>query len=94
MSSKTAPATARFPWIRASLTQMPDRKTPIKPHRIERPRDVHGLHRHTTHLDRSLPAHRRGTLSGMDAALEPYLFGFWQFGRREPAWATVRAWIV
>ncbi|PPT44768.1 hypothetical protein XarbCFBP8132_01945 [Xanthomonas arboricola] len=26
---------------------------------------------HTDHLDRSLPAHRRGTLSGMDAAPEP-----------------------
>ncbi|PPU33308.1 hypothetical protein XarbCFBP7604_04880 [Xanthomonas arboricola] len=25
----------------------------------------------TDHLDRSLPAHRRGTLSGMDAAPEP-----------------------
>ncbi|MCC4617601.1 hypothetical protein LL972_16610, partial [Xanthomonas campestris pv. asclepiadis] len=35
---------------------------------------------HTDPLDRSLLAHRRGTLSGMDAAPEPYLFGFWQFG--------------
>ncbi|PPT76401.1 hypothetical protein XaplCFBP3122_10210 [Xanthomonas arboricola pv. populi] len=26
---------------------------------------------HTDHPDRSLPAHRRGTLSGMDAAPEP-----------------------
>ena len=37
---------------------------------------------HPDHLDWSLPAHRRGTLSGMDAALEPtrtYL-------RRVPRW--------
>ncbi|WP_146091364.1 hypothetical protein [Xanthomonas arboricola] len=68
MNLKTAPATARFFWIRASLIQMPDRKTPIKPHRIERPREVHCLHRHTTHLARSLPANRRRTLRGMDAA--------------------------
>ncbi|PPU08919.1 hypothetical protein XarjCFBP7645_00830 [Xanthomonas arboricola] len=26
---------------------------------------------HTDHPDRSLPAHRRGTLSGIDAAPEP-----------------------
>ncbi|NMI34548.1 hypothetical protein E1J29_08745 [Xanthomonas hortorum pv. vitians] len=49
---------------------------------------------HTDTLDWSLPTHRRGTLCGMDAAEEPYLFGFWQFRCREPAWATVRAWIV
>ncbi|NMI17700.1 hypothetical protein E1J23_09985 [Xanthomonas gardneri] len=38
--------------------------------------------RHTDHLDWPLPAHRRGTLRGMDAAQEPtrtYL-------RRVPRW--------
>ncbi|PPT16862.1 hypothetical protein XaCFBP7622_21050 [Xanthomonas arboricola] len=29
------------------------------------------LHPHTDRLDRSLSVHRRGTLSGMDAAPEP-----------------------
>ncbi|WP_372362841.1 hypothetical protein ACCQ10_09065 [Xanthomonas sp. NCPPB 1325] len=43
----------------------------------------------TDQLDWSLPAHRRGTLSGMDAAPEPYLFGMWQRRCREPAWAAV-----
>ncbi|PPT28275.1 hypothetical protein XaCFBP7622_15520 [Xanthomonas arboricola] len=37
---------------------------------------------HTDHLDWSLPAHRRGTLSGMDAAPEPT----WTYLRRVPQW--------
>ncbi|MBB5736607.1 hypothetical protein FHT09_002347 [Xanthomonas arboricola] len=36
----------------------------------------------TDHLDGSLPAHRRGTLSGMDAAPEPT----WTYLRRVPRW--------
>ncbi|PPT41859.1 hypothetical protein XarjCFBP7653_05345 [Xanthomonas arboricola] len=36
----------------------------------------------TDHLDRSLPAHRRGTLSGMDAAPEPT----WTYLRRVLRW--------
>ncbi|MCE4283058.1 hypothetical protein LYZ78_21655, partial [Xanthomonas hortorum pv. vitians] len=35
---------------------------------------------HTDHLDWSLPAHRRGTLCGMDAAEEPT----WTYLRRVP----------
>ncbi|NHF66299.1 hypothetical protein FFY45_11235 [Xanthomonas hortorum] len=37
---------------------------------------------HTDHLDWSLPAHRRGTLCGMDAAEEPT----WTYLRRVPRW--------
>ncbi|PMR86642.1 hypothetical protein C1H21_13105 [Xanthomonas arboricola pv. juglandis] len=37
---------------------------------------------HTDHLDWSLPAHRRRTLSGMDAAPEPT----WTYLRRVPRW--------
>ncbi|PPU08247.1 hypothetical protein XarjCFBP7645_12050 [Xanthomonas arboricola] len=37
---------------------------------------------HTDHLDWSLSAHRRGTLSGMDAAPEPT----WTYLRRVPRW--------
>ncbi|NHF65354.1 hypothetical protein FFY45_06150 [Xanthomonas hortorum] len=36
----------------------------------------------TDHLDWSLPAHRRGTLCGMDAAVEPT----WTYLRRVPRW--------
>ncbi|PPU54901.1 hypothetical protein XdyCFBP7245_16105 [Xanthomonas dyei] len=66
--------------------------------RARAPLDSHSvvLYRSPTHTDRRnwpLPAHRRGTFGGMDAAKEPYLFGIWQFRCREPAWAAVRAWI-
>ncbi|PMR88461.1 hypothetical protein C1H21_04715 [Xanthomonas arboricola pv. juglandis] len=37
---------------------------------------------HTDYPDWSLPAHRRGTLSGMDAAPEPT----WTYLRRVPRW--------
>ncbi|PPT41860.1 hypothetical protein XarjCFBP7653_05350 [Xanthomonas arboricola] len=37
---------------------------------------------HTDHLNWSLPAHRRGSLSGMDAAPEPT----WTYLRRVPRW--------
>ncbi|PPT41945.1 hypothetical protein XarjCFBP7653_05825 [Xanthomonas arboricola] len=37
---------------------------------------------HTDHLNWSLPAHRRGTLSGMDAAPEPT----WTYLRRVLRW--------
>ncbi|PPU08513.1 hypothetical protein XarjCFBP7645_08525 [Xanthomonas arboricola] len=37
---------------------------------------------HTDHLHWSLPAHRRGTLSGMDAAPEPTRM----YLRRVPRW--------
>ncbi|PPU69595.1 hypothetical protein XpiCFBP4643_04120 [Xanthomonas pisi] len=37
---------------------------------------------HTDHLDWSLAAHRRGTLSGMDAALELT----WTYLQRVPRW--------
>ncbi|PPT46879.1 hypothetical protein XarbCFBP8147_18905 [Xanthomonas arboricola] len=37
---------------------------------------------HTDHPDRSLPAHRRGTLRGMDAAYEPT----WTYLRRVLRW--------
>ncbi|APP79856.1 hypothetical protein E1J23_09570 [Xanthomonas gardneri] len=37
---------------------------------------------HSDHSDRSLPAHRRGTLCGMDAAEEPT----WTYLRRVLRW--------
>ncbi|PPT44373.1 hypothetical protein XarbCFBP8132_06175 [Xanthomonas arboricola] len=52
-----------------------DRKKPIRPHLVGRLRCMRCMHRlpllatvRTDHRDWSLPAHRRGTLRGMDAA--------------------------
>ncbi|PPT50373.1 hypothetical protein XarjCFBP7652_05515 [Xanthomonas arboricola] len=54
----------------------------MEPIRYERTTHPALLLPHTDHLDRSLSAHRRGTLSGMDAAPEPT----WTYLRRVLRW--------
>ncbi|PNV28987.1 hypothetical protein xavtCFBP7764_12215 [Xanthomonas citri] len=43
---------------------------------------IYRLHKYSDQLDWSLPAHRRGTLGGMDAATELT----WTYLQRVPRW--------
>ncbi|CAD7733287.1 hypothetical protein LMG31886_18770 [Xanthomonas hydrangeae] len=54
---------------------------------------VHVFNKATDSLSGAVSSPLAGPCGGMDAATEPYLFAIWQFRCREPAWATVRAWI-